>query len=75
MKEPIKIWSFYDAPQELQELSTNGGDEDWIAVVPDYLKKEWISWLEPGSTFGCFCVNEYDHPTIKGYEVRIGCHS
>ena len=75
MKEPIKIWSFYDAPKELQELSLNGGDEDWIAIIPDYLKDEWLPWMETGSTFGRCCVNEYDHPFHIDYKVRIGCHS
>ncbi len=28
----ITMWPFYDAPQELQDLSTHGGDEDVLAV-------------------------------------------
>jgi hypothetical protein len=75
MKPPITIYQFTDAPQELQNLSDNGGDEDWLAIVPKHLKKEWIPWMEEGSTFGCCCVNKYKHPTLKGYEIRIGCHS
>ena len=75
MKEPIQIWSFYDAPEELQSLSDNGGDEDWVAIIPEHLKDEWIGWLEEGTSFGCCRVQELDHPTLKGYKVRIGSHS
>ena len=30
----IKVWRFEDAPKKYRALSTNGGDEDWIAFVP-----------------------------------------
>ena len=30
---PMQIWQFYDAPPELQALSENGGDEDWVIVA------------------------------------------
>ena len=29
------IWRFSDAPKEYQELSSYGGDEDWILACPD----------------------------------------
>ena len=30
----IRVWPWHQAPLALRDLSTNGGDEDWIAVVP-----------------------------------------
>lgn len=50
--KPILVWPFDEAPKEYQNLSTNGGDEDWLAFVPEHLKEEWINWeklyeLEP----------------------------
>jgi len=77
MKPHITIYKFQEAPKNLQALSTNGGDEDWLAIVPKHLKNEWIGWLEEGSPFGACCVNKYPHPdkSKKGYEIRIGCHS
>ena len=30
----IQVWRFHEAPEALQLLSTHGGDEDWLAVVP-----------------------------------------
>lgn len=32
---PILVWRFYDAPEEYRALSGHGGDEDWLAFVPD----------------------------------------
>lgn len=37
MSREIIIWRWVDAPAELKALSTHGGDEDWLAVVPRVL--------------------------------------
>ncbi len=68
----IKIYKFNDAPEELKKLSTNGGDEDWIAIIPPNLQDEYIPWFEEGSSFGCFKVEEY--MLGNGDKVLIGCH-
>lgn len=68
----IKIWSFYDAPPEYHSLSQNGGDEDWVAFVPDSMTDQWLPWLEEGSSFGCSSVEVYE---VEGGEIRIGCHA
>ena len=50
----IKIYKFKNAPRELQGLSDNGGDEDWLAVVPKKIMQQsfdYISFLD-GSWFG-----------------------
>lgn len=81
MKEPITIYRFQDAPKQLQALNTNGGDEDWLAIIPTHFKNQWIGWLKEGSSFGPCRVQTHDHPEPprtkqkKGYQVRIGCHS
>jgi hypothetical protein len=74
MNKPIRVWGFYDAPENLQGLSQNGGDEDWLAEIPPKYQDEYISWLETPS-FGCCCVDEYDHPTKKNWKVKIGSHA
>lgn len=71
MNKTIQVWRFKDAPEEYRKLSTNGGDEDWVAFVPDTLKDDWIGWMESPS-FGCCCVDEYP---IQGGIIRIGCHA
>jgi hypothetical protein len=73
-KEPIVIWSFCDAPNELKELSPHGGDEDWIAVIPPSYSGCYISWLECVH-FGCCDISEHDHPLKPGYEVKIAAHA
>lgn len=73
--EAIHAWRFYEAPLALQELSENGGDEDWLAEIPPHLAGEWIGWMESGTPFGCCDVVEYDHPYWEGWKIRIGCHS
>jgi len=72
-KRPITIWRYYEAPKELQ-ISTNGGDEDWLAEIPPNYKDDYISWLEC-PTFGCCCVDEFPHPTKKGWKIKIGSHA
>jgi len=42
----IRVWRFADAPKFLREMSTHGGDEDWVALVPSNLENEYIAWLE-----------------------------
>lgn len=69
----IKVWPFKDAPPELQVLSAAGGDEDWLALVPDSIEQEqdYIAWIW-GGHFGRCRVNEYP---IAGAVVFIGQHA
>lgn len=68
----ITVWRFGDAPADLQALSTHGGDEDWIALVPKayaqryYLKERISTTLDPQIV---------DHPSLAEYEVWIGAHA
>ncbi len=55
--EPIRVYRFSDAPSAWQDvLCCNGGDEDWLAIVPkEYGYVGWIS----SSDFGCCSVDKY----------------
>lgn len=75
MKDPIIVWSFYDAPEALRNVSGHGGDEDWLAEVPPHLKDDYIGWMVSGSRFGVCDVSNHEHPYREGWEVRIGAHS
>lgn len=33
-RRPSILWDWSDAPEELQALSVNGGDEDYVMLVP-----------------------------------------
>lgn len=71
----IRVWPFGMAPQALQDLSTHGGDEDWLAVVPPRLAESWIPWMEEGTSFGCCTVSRQPHPVLPGYVIVIGAHA
>ena len=68
----IKVWPFKDAPPALQGLSQAGGDEDWLAVVPDEMLAYHfrVPWL--GGSAGICRVREYP---IAGATVFIGQHA
>ncbi len=68
----IMVWRFYEAPREFQGLSGHGGDEDWVAFVPDAFKEEWLGWLDSGTPFG---VSETTRHPIEGGIVYIGAHA
>lgn len=48
------VWDFHAAPDYLRALSDNGGDEDWIAVLPAahpalrYGGARWVDALSNG---------------------------
>jgi hypothetical protein len=71
----IRIWSWEDAPEELRELSTHGGDEDWVALLPPKHAGKWIGLDARWWPFGCCSVSTHTHPELPGYEVRIGAHA
>lgn len=68
----IIVWPFYDAPAAYRLLSNHGGDEDWLAFVPDSLRDEWIGWMDTGTPFG---VCEVEEHKVDGGVVRIGAHA
>lgn len=67
----ISIYRWEDAPQAWRDLSTNGGDEDWIAFVPESLKSEYMPFLEEGLGFG----NSVEVCDIPGGVVFISSHA
>ncbi len=49
-----------------------GGDEDWVAFIPDTLKNIDPAWMWEGTAFGCCTVIE---EKVLGGIVKIGAHS
>lgn len=66
----ILVYRWKDAPQQWKDLSTNGGDEDWLAFVPKQLESEYMPFLEEGR-FGNL-VDSYD---VDGGVVLISSHA
>ena len=69
----IIVWKFHEAPEEYRKWSTSGGDEDWLAIIPEHMKEEYIPWMESGGPFGCCSVDSFDLP--DGRQIRIGSHA
>lgn len=67
-EDHAKVWRYRDAPPALQGLSQAGGDEDWLALVPDSMDHCYFPWLVGG------CVKVHRYP-IAGAVVYIGCHA
>lgn len=67
----ILVWRFEDAPEVYRAMSTNGGDEDWIAFVPDALREAWVSWMDY-LTYHCGTPEEVEVP---GGVIRIWSHT
>ena len=76
MKKSLLVWRFKDAPQEYQDLSENGGDEDWILFIPlewgEDGKSPWIPWADDDTEFGIASVQEFQ---VGNGWVRIGSHA
>ena len=71
MKPAIKVWQFYDAPEEYRK-HFNSDDADWLALIPKEYKDEYIGWLDGGS-FGCFYVERL--LLECGDYLKVGYHS
>lgn len=67
----ILVWPWCNAPEAYQLLSPHGGDEDWVAFVPNGVRRDPM-FLDEGTSFGCCSVSE--HP-VDGGTVRIGAHA
>lgn len=72
MRVPIMVWRFHEAPQEFQDLSGHGGDEDWLAFVPSQYGDEYLPWAESGTRFGVCDVSQHE---VNGGRVLIGAHA
>ncbi|MBP8183355.1 MAG: hypothetical protein KAX88_04570 [Rhodoferax sp.] len=72
--QAITVWNWADAPPDLKALSDHGGDEDWIALVPQhYARDYYLAFLDHIDTRRTPQVTP--HPSITGYEVWIGAHA
>ena len=71
-KFPVVIWNFSDAPQSLKDLSQNGGDEDYLLLIPRFELDFLPSWLETICADGDFY--DYDLLGFPDFIVRITHH-
>ena len=77
----IEIWKFANAPEYYRKLSKHGGDEDWIALVPEGLMGELLVDVFFGGSFpntrynpfGCSSIES--HLLTSGDMIYIGAHA
>lgn len=67
----ITVWPFYAAPQEYRDICSQGGDEDYIAFVPDTCSEQDPSFLWDGR-FSCCTSSSHQ---IPGGTLVVGCHA
>lgn len=72
LRRAIRVWRQCDTPNELIDLVSYGGDEDWVAHVPAAGGKD-PAWLEEGGRFGCCSVHVSESP--DGGHLHTGCHA
>ncbi len=71
--QAITVWTWADAPADLQALSDHGGGETWLALVPKhYARDYYLAFLD--HIDGRKVPQVLDHPSVQGYEVWIGAH-
>jgi hypothetical protein len=76
----IRIWYFYEAPEEFQKLSGHGGDEDYLMHVSADYQVSYLPELiaandnsEIARVFGICDVSK--HELKDGSTVYIGTHA
>lgn len=72
----ITVWEFYDAPEEYRNLSTNGGDEDWLVLIPAQINDNIMQyglpyWIESMDS----CREPQIHKLPNGDTIVIGAHA
>jgi hypothetical protein len=69
------VWRFDQAPAALRDLFQQGGDEDYLAIIPDALETDWVTFNEEvfnNASFGCAHISRYECPP---FVILVGTHS
>ena len=71
----IKVYPFNDAPRDLQELADQGGDEDWIVIIPQCLASDVCRYGTPH----WIDAMDSNHEPVRvdmanGDIMYVGCH-
>jgi len=72
LQDRISVWPFHEAPAELRALSSSGGDEDWVILVPTGMLPDGLvpSWVD--RTDSMMSPERID---VEGFIVFIGGHA
>ena len=71
----IKMWPFKKAPEVLRVLSPNGGDEEWLALVPKDENGDWDWFAEcylAAQSLDVIVIDLASHiPSLSNYMMLI----
>lgn len=70
---PVTVWQFFEAPEPLQKLSMNGGDEDYI-ILADTAEANVVAENIAERLRVCD-YSAYPHPDDPTRIVYITCHA
>jgi len=70
-KDHITVWPFDKAPEEIQKIASQGGDEDWIVFVPKGMSDDYTPhWID--ATDACNEPKRIEH---EAGIIYVGCHA
>lgn len=70
----IRVYYYSDAPQEWQDLSTHGGDEDFLTYIPKERRESELAYrVSQEGAFGRWFVSEHELP--DGALIVIHAHA
>jgi hypothetical protein len=67
----VEIWRFEDTRHDLQDLSTHGGDEDWIVILRD--EDCSVAYQLEGGRF--MNIDHWSRHEYNGDIIWIGAHA
>ena len=71
MNDRISVWPFKKAPNEIQKLTSQGGDEDWVVFVPKSFESDDVVpfWIEAMDS-----LREPIRIVVDDGVFFVGCH-
>jgi len=73
----ISVWSFEKAPEEIQKIADQGGDEDWVVFVPKEFGFGTCEDLEGWKPYWLDVMDSCRQPvviTVDDGIFYVGCH-
>jgi len=64
MAGPVTIWQWDEAPEEYRDLSTHGGDEDYVVLIPS-------GWVESYLVGGAEVEDPVYEVTLTHYQLQL----
>ncbi len=71
----IQVYPFNDAPKDIQYLANQGGDEDWVVIIPQSLVEDVLRYGAPHWIDAMDANHEPVRVNMANGDVMfVGCH-